>query len=163
MRMLPASVVISLVSFFGVLVADAAGDEGQTRDHTGAVTRDAAGIINSRQEMMSYVGSNMRTVSRMAKGNIEFNRDYVRAFGLSVSAIAVALPHLFPEGTGKEAGTTEADAAIFSDLGGFAAEATKLGAAGRAVAMSADAAELSDNFSAMAGTCTSCHSQYRSR
>ena len=163
MRILSTAVLLSLLLFPGPVVSDAGGADGHSHNHTGVAVLDERGMIDSRQGLMSYIGSNMRTLSRMARGDLEFNRDYVSAFGGSVSAIAAAFPHLFQEGTGKELGDTEADASIFSDLEGFTAQANELGAAARAVAASADASELAANFPSMAGTCTSCHSQYRSR
>lgn len=165
MRILSTAVFLSLLLFPGSVVSDAGGADGHSHDHnhTGVAVLDERGMIDSRQGLMSYIGSNMRTLSRMAREDLEFNQDYVSAFGGSVSAIAAAFPHLFQEGTGKELGGTEADASIFSDLVGFTAQANELGAAARAVAASADASELAANFPSMAGTCTSCHSQYRSR
>ena len=162
MRLLTTTVLLSLLSFPGSLSLAGGGDD-HVHNHTGVAVLDARGMIDSRQGVMSYIGSNMRTLSRMAKGDLEFDRDYVRAVGGAVSMIAGAFPHLFQEGTGKELGGTEADDSIFSDLEGFTAQANELGAAARAVAASADASEFAANFPAMAGTCSSCHSQYRSR
>ena len=163
MRLLSVTVLLSSLLFPGSLAADAGGADGHSHNHMGVAVLDARGMIDSRQGVMSYIGSNMRTLSRMARGDLEFNRDYVRAVGGAVSMISAAFPHLFQEGTGKELGGTEADDSIFSDLEGFTAKANELGAAARAVAASADASELAANFPAMAGTCSSCHSQYRSR
>ena len=163
MRLLTVAAFLSLLILPGSYVSGAGSEDGHTHNHTGVAVLDERGMIDSRQGLMAYIGSNMRTLSQMAKGDIEFNRDYVRAVGASVSAIAAALPHLFQEGTGKELGDTEADASIFSDLEGFTAQANELGAAARAVAASADVSEFAANFPSMAGTCSSCHSQYRSR
>ena len=163
MRLPTMAFFLFLLSLPGSVASDTGGSDGHTHNHTGVAVLDERGMIDSRQGMMSYIGSNMRTLSRMAKGDLEFNRDYVRAVGDSVSAIAAAFPHLFQEGTGKELGGTEADASIFSDLEGFTARANELGAAARAVAASEDVSEFAANFPAMAGTCSACHSQYRSR
>ena len=130
---------------------------------TAGWTLDAEGTMKGRQALMAYIGGNMRTLAGMARGSAEFNAEFVQTFGRSVAAIATALPHLFPEGTGKDAGQTEADAAIFADPDGFKEMAESLGAAALAVSNSADASELAGNLSAMSGACSSCHSNYRSK
>ena len=145
MRVLLTSIILSLLPAWG------------------SVALDANGTIQGRQALMAYIGSNMRSLSGMARGDQEYNAEYVRAVGQAIAAISAALPHLFPEGTGKDAGRTEADQAIFDDPNGFAAVAAQLGDAARAVSASADSGAFAEAFPALAGTCRTCHSVYRSR
>ena len=129
-----------------------------------ATALDAEGVIEARQGLMAYIGSNMRTVSGMARGQIEFNEQFVKTFGQSVSAISKALPHLFPEGSGKESGIrTEADDLIFSDVEGFPFAAAELGDAATRLSVAQSSGQLAEAVSSLGQTCSSCHSRYRSR
>ena len=163
MRLSLAFAVFALALVSPPLLSGAAGDGSHSHDHGSKVSTDVAGLIDGRQGLMSYIGANMRVLSQMSKDSAQFDRQYVRSVGQAIAVIAAAYPHMFPNGSGKEAGRTEADAKIFADRQGFESKASDLLAAGRLVATAADAAELAEHFRELSGTCASCHTVYRSR
>jgi cytochrome c556 len=121
---------------------------------------DALAVIKSRQEIMSYIGGNMRNIAGMAQGKTDFDAAYVKAYGSAVAAMSSATDHLFPAGT-ETGGETEAAPAIFTDMAGFVAKRADLTAAAANLAAATDVFELEEAFGAYSATCKACHSMYR--
>lgn len=121
-------------------------------------TPDSA--INARQEIMSFIGSQMRTLAGMARGSVEFDADRAKLIGSALVPMAAALPNLFPEGseTGLD---TKAAPAIFNEPSGFMVESATLKDAAMALANAENAEQFSAAFGNLSGTCRSCHSSYR--
>lgn len=125
-----------------------------------AFAQDAAAAIGARQAIMKYLGGNMRSMAGMAQGKLDFNADYVKAFGTAAATMASSYVLLFPDGS-MEGGNNKAAPAIFSDRAGFEAEAAKLAAAATAMAAATTAEEMAATFGAVGGSCSSCHKGYR--
>ena len=116
--------------------------------------------IKARQEIMSFVGSQMRTLAGMARGSVEFDADRAKLIGSALVPMAAALPNLFP--AGSETGLdTEAAPALFDDMEGFMVQSAMLSDAARSLAAAANADQFAEAFGELSGTCRSCHSKYR--
>ncbi len=116
--------------------------------------------IKARQEIMSFVGAQMRPLAGMARGSVEFDADRVRLIGSALVPMVAALPYLFPAGS-KTGSNTEAAPAIFDDMDGFMVESAMLSDAARSLAGAANAEQFAEAFGELSGTCRSCHSKYR--
>ena len=116
--------------------------------------------IEARQEIMSFIGSQMRTLAGMARGSVEFDADRAKLIGSALVPMAAALPNLFPEGseTGLD---TKAAPIIFYEMDGFIGESAALSEAARGLAGAENADQFSAAFGNLSGTCRSCHSKYR--
>ncbi len=126
----------------------------------GASAQDSIEVIEARQAIMQFVGSNMRTLAAMQRGQAEFNVETARATGQAISVMLMAFPHLFPEGT-ETGGSTEASPAIFDDQTGFREAAFALESAAGKLAGIGDAEQFGAAFGDVGATCRSCHSLYR--
>ena len=116
--------------------------------------------IKARQEIMSFIGSQMRTLSGMARGSVEFDADRAKLIGSALVPMAAALPNLFPAGS-ETGSNTEAAPAIIDDMEGFTVQSAALSNAARSVAAAANADQFAEAFGELSGTCRSCHSKYR--
>ena len=116
--------------------------------------------IKARQEIMSFVGAQMRTLAGMARGRVEFDADRTKLIGSALVPMAAALPNLFPAGS-ETGSNTEAAPAIFDDMEGFTVQSAALSNAARSLAAAADADQFAEAFGELSGTCRSCHSKYR--
>ena len=116
--------------------------------------------IKARQEIMSFVGAQMRTLAGMARGRVEFDADRTKLIGSALVPMAAALPNLFPAGS-ETGSSTEAAPAIFEDMEGFMVQSAALSNAARSLAAAADADQFAEAFGELSGTCRSCHSKYR--
>ena len=133
-----------------IFASAAAAGHGQTPDNA----------VKARQEIMSFIGSQMRTLSGMARGSVEFDADRAKLIGSALVPMAAALPNLFP--VGSETGSnTEAAPAIFEDVEGFMVQSAALLNAARSLAAAANAGQFEEAFGELSGTCRSCHSKYR--
>ena len=133
-----------------IFASAAAAGHGQTPDNA----------VKARQEIMSFIGSQMRTLSGMARGSVEFDADRAKLIGSALVPMAAALPNLFP--VGSETGSnTEAAPAIFDDMDGFTVQSALFLDAATSLAGAANADQFAAAFGEFSGTCRSCHSKYR--
>ena len=116
--------------------------------------------IKARQEIMSFVGAQMRPLAGMARGRVEFDADRVRLIGSALVPMAAALPNLFPAGS-ETGSNTEAAPSIFDDMDGFTVQSALFLDAARSLAGAANADQFAAAFGEFSGTCRSCHSKYR--
>lgn len=131
---------------------------GATVAHDGAT-----GIVKERMDAMSHVGGTMKTLSKMASGEIPFDG---KAASLATKGIVKNMANFtakFPEGS--DAHPSEAGPAIWTNNTEFATIAKQLeDAATKATRTLADATDNSVVAGVMADmskTCKACHTKFR--
>ena len=150
--------IVTLVLVGGLCLAGAANAQGEWSQGGGP-----ADIIKGRQAGMMMSGATMGAIKVGIDGGaaLQSQRFNTRA----LSRWAHALPGLFPQGSGAEAGVpTEARAEIWSDRAGFEAKAAAFAAATDRLAELAegeDAAAFSAQWTTVRASCQSCHDAYR--
>ncbi len=125
-----------------------------------AAAQDPLEYIEARQEIMKFIGGQMRTLGGMQRGRVEFDAEHVRATGKAIAAMAKAFPLLFPEGT-EIGGHTEAAPDIFDDPGNFRKLSSAMGQAGNELQRTASQEQLQQLFRNLNDSCKSCHSRFR--
>lgn len=136
----------------GLCVAGAANAQGNMAD-----------IIHGRQGGMMLSGAAMGSI----KAAIDAGQapSTQRFSTRALSRWAHAVPGLFPEGSGPEAGVqTNARPEIWTDRAGFEAKAADYAAAADRLAELAqgeDAAAFSAQWTAVRASCQSCHDAYK--
>lgn len=120
-----------------------------------------AGPIEDRQAKMKTVGKSIGVVSKMAKGEADFNAEAALQAFVDMKEAAVGFTGLFPDGSGE--GETEAAPAIFSDRAGFEKVATDFAGVMETVtaAAPADLAALQASLGEVGKQCGTCHKAYR--
>lgn len=124
---------------------------------------EPADVIKGRQAAMMLSGVAMGAI----KGAIDAEQPPAsqRFAARSLSRWAHAVPGMFPEGTGPDAGVqTNAKAEIWSDRAGFEARAADYAAAADRLAELAageDAAAFGAQWTAVRATCQACHDAYK--
>jgi len=122
---------------------------------------DASGVVLERMEHMKSIREEIKVIAAMIKGQTTYDATKLaKAAGSIAEHGGQELTSLFPEG-GDQKGS-KALPTVWSDSGKFAelsealeTRATRLAA----VADTPDAAR--DAFRALAGTCKSCHDDFR--
>jgi cytochrome c556 len=122
-----------------------------------------ADIIKGRQGGMMLSGATMGAIKVGIDGNTPLQNQRFNTRALSTWAHAV--PGMFPEGSGPEAGVrTNAKPEIWTDRAGFEAKAADYAAAADRLAELAqgeDAAAFSAQWTVVRASCQSCHDGYK--
>lgn len=120
-----------------------------------------ADAIADRQAKMKTVGKSIGTVSKMAKGQAEFDAAVALQAFVDMKNAADGFEALFPDGSGE--GKTEASPKIFSDRAGFEAKQAEFEAVLASVTASApaDLAALRASLGQVGQNCGACHKAYR--
>lgn len=115
-------------------------------------------VVKARMEAMKAIGGNMKTISQMAKGEMDFDAAKAGDATAAIADTAAKVPTLFeaPE-TDPEA---EAKPAIWEDFDDFTKKAMATEAAARAADTSSLDA-LRASLGQIGGTCKACHDDYR--
>ncbi len=121
-----------------------------------------ADAISDRQSKMKTVGRSIGVVSKMAKGETEFDAAAALQAFVNMKEAADGYELLFPEGT-ETGGNTEAAPAIFTDRAGFEAKQADFEASLAKVtaAAPADLAALRASVGEVGANCGACHRVYR--
>lgn len=120
----------------------------------------ASGIVKERMDAMGSIAANVKSVSQMLRGSLDYDPAAVQAAMEAISAHAATLPEKFPEGT--DHAPSEAAPTIWTDTDGFNAIFAELEGAAAATALVADdKAAVQQGFGVVAKTCKSCHATYR--
>ncbi len=123
--------------------------------------------INDRQEAMKNIAQSMKTLTPMAKGEVDFDADIALGELSTINMYAQELPDWFPEdsqlGHGKDGEDTEAAPAIWEKPDEFSAMLDKFIAdTGSAVESNPqDADELAAAMGIFSGDCKTCHEDFR--
>lgn len=128
----------------------------------GTTSLTLADEISDRQLKMKVVGRSIGVVSKMAKGEANFDPAIALQAFVNMKEAAEGYEDLFPEGT-ETGGETEAGPAIFTDRAGFEAKHADFEAALEKVtaAEPADLAELRVSLGEVGANCGICHKAYR--
>lgn len=121
-----------------------------------------AGPIEERQEKMKGVGKAIGVVSKMAKGEADFDAAAALQAFVDMKASSEGFVELFPAGT-ETGGETEAAPAIFTDKAGFEAKYNDFNTTLDSVIASppADLAALQASLGEVGKQCGACHKAYR--
>lgn len=129
---------------------------------SGAGIAVAQDVITERQEAMKSVGSAMRVVGGMARGNVEFDAQAALTAFTTMNEVAGRYGSLFPEGS-ETGGDTKAKETIWSDREGFDAAVAKFEVDTAAAVAAAPATfdEFRPVFGSVAQNCGACHEVYQ--
>jgi len=123
----------------------------------------ATGMVKIRMDAMSAIGDHMKSISAMLTGKTDFDGKLVSKQAEEIAGHAAIFPDHFKMRMDDQ--MTEAAPAIWEKPEEFSKQAEELAALATALSMRAAEAEtgkvLMPDFQAVAGTCKSCHEQFR--
>jgi cytochrome c556 len=122
---------------------------------------NAAAAITARQDAMKAQGSAMRTLTPIVRGEQPWNQ---QAAVQALTTLNNTIPAVFPQGSGPEAGKTDALPAIWQNWADFQAKAKTLeteSAKLLQLAQAGDEAGFKAQFPAIGRSCGGCHENYR--
>lgn len=116
--------------------------------------------VAARQEAMGLIGSNVKKIASMIKGETEFDAATAQGYFAAIAEKAEAVPSLFEtqSNTDPEA---EARDAIWENWDDFVEKAGALQAAAEAGASVDSAEALAGAFGGVSDTCKACHMTYK--
>jgi cytochrome c556 len=123
-----------------------------------------AASISTRQEAMKAQGGAMRTLTPIVRGEQPWNQQAAVQAATTLNNTAKAIPTVFPQGSGPEAGKTDALPAIWQNWADFQAKAKALeteSAKLLQLAQAGDEAGFKAQFPAVGRSCGGCHENYR--
>lgn len=125
---------------------------------------NAEKTIAARQEVMKANGGAMRALTPIVRGEAPWNQQAAVQAATTLAGAGAKIPSVFPEGTGPNAGKTDALPAIWQNWSDFQAkakaletEATKL----LQLAQSGDESGFKSQFPNVGRACGGCHESYR--
>ena len=131
---------------------------GTTFAHEGAM-----GIVKVRMDAMSAIGGNMKSISAMLKGEADFDAQLITKQAREISGHAAVFPEHFKEEI--EDKFTEASPAIWDKPEEFSKLSKDLSDYANMLAQNALGSEAGESlmadFKNVAGTCKTCHEQFR--
>lgn len=130
---------------------------------TAIAHKGATGMVKMRMDAMSAIGDNMKSISAMLTGKATFDGALVSTQAEEIANHASAFPDHFTMQMDDQ--MTEASPAIWEKPDEFKKQAEELAALAEALSAKATevdtGATLMADFKALAGTCKSCHEQFR--
>ena len=127
-----------------------------------AIAENHQSPAEQRMSLMSGIGKQTRPLGQMANGG-EIDWATVSEAGAYTSEVASTFPDLLVEGSYGAPSTADGDA-IAAGMDDILARFKAFGEAGQAMtdaAANEDAVALKAAFTAYAGTCRGCHTEYR--
>jgi cytochrome c556 len=125
---------------------------------------NAAASITARQEAMKANGGAMRALTPIVRGEQPWNQQTAVQAATTLANTAKAVPNAFPQGSGPDAGKTDALPAIWQNWSDFQSkskafetESAKL----LQLAQAGDEAGFKAQFPNVGRTCGGCHENYR--
>jgi len=116
--------------------------------------------VAARQETMGLIGSNVKKIGSMVKGEVDFDAEAAQAAFAKIAAKAEMVPTLFEPQSNTDPEAKAKDA-IWENWDDFVAKAGDLQAAAKA-GMSVDSPEaLAAAMGSLGGACKACHSTYK--
>ncbi len=116
--------------------------------------------VRARQEAMGLVGSNMKKIATMAKGEVDFDAAAAQVAFANIAEKAAMVPALFETQSNADP-EAEARDAIWENWDDFVAKAGTLQAAAEAGAGVDSPEALAAAIGPLAETCKACHSTYK--
>lgn len=115
--------------------------------------------VIARTDAMKAIGGGMKTLSGMAKGEIDFDAAKADAALATIVEKGMTLPTLFePNETDPE---TEAKPAIWENWDDFVKKSENLVAAAKGVGSISEQGAVGAALGQIGGTCKACHDDYR--
>lgn len=128
---------------------------------TVAVAHDGVknAAVLARMDAMQDVGAQMKTIGRMAKGEVPFDATAARVAAERLAGLASDTPRLFePRETDPK---SEARPAIWDEFDRFEAHAAEMERAALDAQQIEDMDDLRSSMAALGATCRDCHQRYR--
>lgn len=125
---------------------------------------NAAASITARQEAMKANGGAMRTLTPMVRGEQPWNQQAAIQAAATLNNTSKAIPGAFPQGSGPEAGKTDALPAVWQNWADFQTKSKALeteSAKLLQLAQAGDEAGFKAQFPNVGRTCGGCHEGYR--
>ena len=123
-----------------------------------------AGAISARQDAMKAQGGAMRTLTPIVRGEQPWNQQAAVQAATTINNTSKAIPSVFPQGSGPEAGKTDALPGIWQNWADFQSKAKALeteSAKLLQLAQTGDEAGFKAQFPAVGRSCGGCHETYR--
>lgn len=114
--------------------------------------------IQARQEIMKFIGSNMRSLGAIQKGQAEFEPAMTKSVGHAIHAMSLSLPFLFVEGSFD--GDTDSKQEIMTS-DGFGVHLNNLQNASLMLKNATNKDDFAVAFSQLGQTCSACHREFR--
>jgi cytochrome c556 len=124
----------------------------------------AAGAIATRQDAMKAQGGAMRVLTPIVRGEQPWNQQAAVQAATTINNTAKVIPSVFPQGSGPDAGKTDALPVIWQNWSDFEARAKTLeteSAKLLQLAQAGDEAGFKAQFPAVGRSCGGCHETYR--
>lgn len=124
----------------------------------------AAQAIEKRQEAMKAQGAAMRTLTPMVRGEQPWDKEKAVQAAATLVSTSKDIPAVFPQGSGPEAGKTDALPSIWQNWADFQAKSQALSTEAQKLlqlAQAGDEAGAKAQFPAVGRTCGGCHEGYR--
>jgi cytochrome c556 len=123
----------------------------------------ATGMVMQRMEAMKEIGSSMKAIGAMVKGEREFDGAAVESAAGVIAGHAKHMPHMFPEGSLDK--PTEALPVIWVRWDNFTGIAKTMEADAMALAKAAKVAssaqDILPQLAEVGKSCKSCHQDFR--
>jgi len=124
------------------------------------------GAIKYRQASMKAVGGHMGAIAGILKGEVP-HKDQLLGHTQALHALALNTHTLFPEGSGKSAGKTEALDKVWSDPDGFKKVVMSFESTTKTLVMAAESGDMGAVGEALGAVgkdgCKACHTDYREK
>ena len=114
--------------------------------------------VEVRQQIMKYIGSSMRSLANIQRGNSEFDVEYIRSTTNAIGAMTNSYKFLFPEDSFLP--SSDASEEILGSEE-FITILHTLRDASFQISMVTTKEVFSEAFTQMGETCSSCHRAYR--
>ncbi|MCK0125966.1 cytochrome c [Gelidibacter sp. F2691] len=115
--------------------------------------------VIKRMEAMKAIGGSMKTLSGMAKGEMEFDATKANAAVATIAEKGMTVPALFEANEADPA--TEALPAIWENWDDFVKKSENMVMAAKGVAEISDQGAIGAALGQIGGTCKACHDDYR--
>lgn len=130
---------------------------------TALAHKGATGMVKMRMDAMSAISDNMKSISAMLLGKATFDGALISKQAEEIAGHAAAFPDHFAMQMDDE--ITEAAPTIWEKPDAFNRQSAELTALATTLSLKAAEAEtgkvLMTDFQAVAGTCKTCHEQFR--
>jgi len=139
----------SLIAVICLILIPVAGTAGSV------LPEDA---IQARQEIMKFIGSNMRSLGAIQRGQAEFEPAMTKSIGHAIHVMSLSLPFLFVEGSFD--GDTDSKQEIMTS-DGFGVHLNNMINASLMLKNAASEDDFAMAFSQLGQTCSACHREFR--
>ncbi|MCK0140899.1 cytochrome c [Aliiroseovarius sp. F20344] len=117
--------------------------------------------VIKRMEAMKAIGGSMKTLSGMAKGEMDFDAAKANAAVATIAEKGMMVPALFEANEADPA--TEALPAIWENWDDFVKKTDNMVMAAKGVSEIADQGAIGAALGQIGGTCKACHDDYRKK